>query len=236
MKHFAVFSRSQTHQGGWSCRDQANTQPIVLRELLALKTCPSPNRWSAVAIICDDRARSAAGVAIGIAPSSGRCMIWAMWSRNDRATFTLSSPNITAASVAATSTRTCRTWLRPGAATRIVSSRWPCDWWRRTAYPTARPVGISGEITACSFHLPPFKIGLRVGGKKAEQHVSGEYLDAVLAEFSGYIAADELYDGPFCVLSIVDNRTFRRIAYEVLDHDPTHVDMEALFSHLPHGA
>jgi hypothetical protein len=51
----------------------------------------------------------------------------------------------------------------------------------------------------------------------------------VLAEFSGYIAADELYDGPFCVLSIVDNRTFRRITYEVLDHDPTHVDMERFF-------
>jgi len=51
----------------------------------------------------------------------------------------------------------------------------------------------------------------------------------VLTEFSGYIAADELYDGPFCVLSIVDNRTFRRITYEVLDHDPTHADMERFF-------
>jgi hypothetical protein len=51
----------------------------------------------------------------------------------------------------------------------------------------------------------------------------------VLAEFSGYIAADELYDGPFCVLSIVDNHTFRRLIYEVLDHDPTQADVEALF-------
>lgn len=51
----------------------------------------------------------------------------------------------------------------------------------------------------------------------------------MLAEFSGYLAADELYDGPFCVLSIVDNRTFRRITYEVLDHDPTHADMERFF-------
>ena len=56
-----------------------------------------------------------------------------------------------------------------------------------------------------------------------------DYLDAVLAEFSGYIAADELYDGPFCVLSIVDNCTFRRITYEVLDHDPTHADIERFF-------
>jgi hypothetical protein len=51
----------------------------------------------------------------------------------------------------------------------------------------------------------------------------------VLADFSGYIAADELYDGPFCVLSIVDNRTFRRIIYEVLDKAPTHADMERFF-------
>ena len=48
------------------------------------------------------------------------------------------------------------------------------------------------------------------------------YLDWGLADFSGYIAADELYDGPFCVLSIVDNRTFKRLLYQVLDHDPEH--------------
>jgi hypothetical protein len=70
---------------------------------------------------------------------------------------------------------------------------------------------------------------LRPGGKKAEQRITGEYLDAVLADFSGYIAADELYDGPFCVLSIVDNHTFRRITYDVLDYDPTHADMEHFF-------
>lgn len=51
----------------------------------------------------------------------------------------------------------------------------------------------------------------------------------MLADFSGYIAADELYDGPFCVLSIVDNRTFRRIIYEVLDHAPTHADIKRFF-------
>lgn len=51
------------------------------------------------------------------------------------------------------------------------------------------------------------------------------YLDWGLADFSGYIAADELYDGPFCVLSIVDNRTFKRLLYQVLDHDPDHEDI-----------
>jgi len=53
------------------------------------------------------------------------------------------------------------------------------------------------------------------------------YLDWALADFSGYIAADELYDGPFCVLSIVDNRTFKRLIYQVLDHDPNHQDITA---------
>jgi hypothetical protein len=38
-----------------------------------------------------------------------------------------------------------------------------------------------------------------------------------------------LYDGPFCVLSIVDNRAFKRLVYEVLDHDPTHEDILAFF-------
>jgi len=53
------------------------------------------------------------------------------------------------------------------------------------------------------------------------------YLDWGLADFSGYIAVDELYDGPFCVLSIVDNRTFKRLLYQVLDHDPDHKDITA---------
>jgi Transposase len=38
-----------------------------------------------------------------------------------------------------------------------------------------------------------------------------------------------LYDGPFCVLSIVDNRAFKRLYYEVLDHDPAHGDIQAFF-------
>ena len=53
------------------------------------------------------------------------------------------------------------------------------------------------------------------------------YLDWGLADFSGYIAVDELYDGPFCVLSIVDNHTFKRLLYQVLDHVPDHHDITA---------
>jgi len=54
-------------------------------------------------------------------------------------------------------------------------------------------------------------------------------LDRVLADFSGYIAADELYDGPYCVLSIVDNHRFQRLFYEVLNHDPTAKDIARFF-------
>jgi hypothetical protein len=53
------------------------------------------------------------------------------------------------------------------------------------------------------------------------------YLNWGLADFSGYSAVDELYDGPFCVLSIVDNHTCKRLLYQVLDHDPDHQDITA---------
>ena len=48
--------------------------------------------------------------------------------------------------------------------------------------------------------------------------------------FSGYVTADEVYDGPFCVLSLVDNRTFQRLAYRVLEHDPTQEDVRSFFA------
>jgi hypothetical protein len=81
--------------------------------------------------------------------------------------------------------------------------------------------------TVYSSPSPPSRTGWRPGGKKALPELTTSYLDWALANFSGYIAADELYDGPFCVLSVVDNRTFTRLAYEVLDHDPTHADITA---------
>ena len=51
------------------------------------------------------------------------------------------------------------------------------------------------------------------------------FLDWALEAFSGYVAVDELYEGPYCVLTAVDNRQFKRILYEVLDHDPSHDDI-----------
>ena len=40
---------------------------------------------------------------------------------------------------------------------------------------------------------------------------------------------DELYDGPFCILSVVDNHNCKRLMYEVLDHDATQRDVVAFF-------
>jgi len=77
----------------------------------------------------------------------------------------------------------------------------------RTACLTDPPHGIYGEIIACSYLSPRFRTGSRPGEKKAQEQLDAE-LEKALSEFSGYIAADELYDGPFCVLVIVDNRAW----------------------------
>ena len=77
--------------------------------------------------------------------------------------------------------------------------------------------------------LPPSRTGWRPGEKRAHERWDTDYLAWALADFSGYVAIDELYDGPFCVLSIVDNRTFKRLFYQVLDHDPAQADMIVFF-------
>jgi hypothetical protein len=59
-----------------------------------------------------------------------------------------------------------------------------------------------------------------------------DFLDWALADFSGYVAADELYDGPFCILSAVDNRCYKRLLYDVLDHDPDHDDIRVFLRRL----
>jgi hypothetical protein len=59
-----------------------------------------------------------------------------------------------------------------------------------------------------------------------------DFLDWAFSEFSGYVAADELYDGPCCMLSAVDNRCDKRILYDVLDHDPDHNDIRAFLGRL----
>ena len=90
-------------------------------------------------------------------------------------------------------------------------------------------VGIYGGTIGSLCPSPPSRTGSRRREKKGEGRTEGEYLDRALDAFSGYLAADELYDGPFCVLRIVDNRTFGRLFYRVLEHDPTQEDIRAFF-------
>ena len=73
---------------------------------------------------------------------------------------------------------------------------------------------------------------VEAGGKKAQARMDTDFLDWALADFSGYVAADEVYDGPFCILSAVDNRRYKRLLYDVLDHDPDHDDIRAFLGRL----
>ena len=75
--------------------------------------------------------------------------------------------------------------------------------------------------------MPRSRTGSRPGGNKAARRIETEPLDRALKDVSGYIAADALYDGPFCILSIGDNRTFKRITYQVLRRDPKQDDITA---------
>src|SRR5215471_8394376 len=100
------------------------------------------------------------------------------------------------------------------------------------ACPTGPRVGTSGATTAFLSLLPRSGTGSRLGEKKAQARLDPEFLDWALADFSGYVAADELYDGPFCILSAVDNRRYKRLLYDVLDHYPTHDDIRAFLGRL----
>src|SRR6266581_4809391 len=92
---------------------------------------------------------------------------------------------------------------------------WPCGWCLKMACPTDPPVGTSGATTGYLFLLQPYRIGWRRGEKKAQEHMGGAFLEWALEAFSGYAAVDELYEGPYCVLSAVDNRHYKRVLYEV---------------------
>jgi len=120
-------------------------------------------------------------------------------------------------------------WPYPRVITRTGWWRWRCGLWSRMVCPTGRHPGIYGETIGSSFLGAQSRTGSRPREKKTESTITTEYLDGALADFSGYIAADELYDGPFCVLLIVDNHRFKRLTYEVLDHNPTHEDITRLF-------
>lgn len=62
--------------------------------------------------------------------------------------------------------------------------------------------------------------------------MGGAFLEWAREAFSGDAAVDELYEGPYCVLSAMDNRHDKRVWYEVLAHDATHTDIEAFLGRL----
>jgi Transposase len=209
------------------CLDRDGIYQTPRRALFAPRIYPKQKSFDAVATSGVGVVRDVADDAVVMARARGFCTTWVTWSPDVPATSTWFTRSIVVLGVASRSSRTCRNTPCPNRTTPIASSRSRCGWSLRTACLTNPPVGISGGTIACSFLTPPSRIGSRPGGKKAARQIDAEYLDWALSSFSGYIALDEVYDGPFCILSLVDNRTFKRILYQVLDHDPDHTDIVA---------
>jgi hypothetical protein len=202
----------------------------------------TPHKGSPIWTSCPDPLSSIvhATTGAGVAPSAVRVvtatvgdavhfMIWGPCDPGVRGRFTSYTPNTGARTAMYISMRTCPTLRYLGRITPRGSWSLQYGRWWRTDCPIAPHPGTCGEAIGCSCHSPPSRTGSRRREKKASERVERDYLNWALSEFSGYIAADELYDGPFCVLSIVDNCTFHRLIYEVLDHDPTKKDVERFF-------
>src|SRR6266849_3107398 len=189
------------------------------------KTYPSRASNGAPATTPRGPARAAAGGPADTPWIRDASTTSAMRAPSGPATCSLSSPGIAAAAAAVASPPTWPTSPRLSACTPAAFSGWPCVWSSRTRCPTELPAGTCGAIIVSSFPSPPSRTGWRARGEKGRATMPQGYLDEALADFSGYLAIDEVYDGPFCVLSVVDNRRYRRLAFRVLDHDPTQEDV-----------
>ena len=194
-----------------------------------LRIYPDPDFCGVAGTINDAHARYANKVRIGSVLSDGPCMTWATAFPGVPVTLSLHILSIAVPNVTAISMRTWTIWRCLEAIIHIEWSRWRCGLSLRMACHIDRHRGIYGETIGYLSHGPQSKTGLKQRGKKAEVAVKTEYIDKVLWDFSGYIAADELYDGPFCVLFIVDNHKFKRLYYEVLDCNPTNEDITRFF-------
>ena len=189
------------------------------------KICRSLSAYSDHAAIVADRALVAA-IPVTATPSlSGSCTRSVPFCVTAPATLSLTTPDTIAPIVSSISASTCPIWLRPAVTTPTGSSTLRFVSSSRMVFPTALPVGTSGATIVSSSPTPPSRTGSRPPGGKILATLSGPYLDEALADFSGYLVVDELYDGPFCVLSAVDGPQQRRLLYEVLDHNPTHEDI-----------
>jgi len=194
-----------------------------------LRICRDQGLCSAAATINGGPVRCANAVPTGFEPLAGLCTIWETHLPEDRATLFSLTLNTAVPDATITSTRTWTIWHCPEAIIRTGWSHWRSDLSLKMVYRTDRHHGTYGETIECLCLGLQFKTGSKQRGKKSEATIKTEYIDGVLLDFSGYIAADELYDGPFCVLFIVDNHKFKRLCYEVLDHNPTNEDITRFF-------
>ena len=95
---------------------------------------------------------------------------------------------------------------------RLVDTRRPPVRRRRPTVSHLR-LDLLALTIARSSPSPRSRTGSRPGRKRAARRTETEHLNWFLvAHLSGYITADGLYDGPFCILSIVDSRTFERLS------------------------
>ena len=194
-----------------------------------LKIYQNQNLSGAVETINGVPARYANIVHTGFELLAEPCMIWETPLPEGHAILSSHIRRIAVHNVTITSTPTWMIWHYPGVIIPTGLFQWRCGWSSRMDYRTGRHRGICGETTEYLYRGRQFRTGLRRREKKAEVSIKTDYIDKALSEFSGYIAADELYDGPFCVLFIVDNHKFNRLCYEVLDHNPTKEDIKRFF-------
>ncbi len=194
-----------------------------------LRTYQKPRLSNVHVNVKNSHAQTAATWPIVTRFSYANCMTLATWPIIDRLSCMSLTRSTAVQSAENTSMPTSATWRIQAVTILVELFTWQCDWSLKMVCRIDQHHGIYGETIGFLFRGLRFRTGSRRREKKAEQRAPAEYLDGALADFSGYIAADELYDGPFCVLSIVDNHKFRRLIYEVLDHDPTHEDMIRFF-------
>jgi Transposase len=216
-------------RGALPCLVLVSICQILRKASPARKICQQQRSFVVVATIPISRARYAASRHFETVAARASCTTWAIWFLVDPVTSSSFTRNTAARGATNSSMPTPPTLPCPSRTTPIASFPWRCGWSWRTACPIKPPVGICGVTIASLSPSPPSRTGWRPGGKKAARQIWTHYLDWALRDFSGYIAADELYDGPFCVLSIVDNRTFKRLLYQVLNHNPDHKDITKFF-------
>jgi len=197
--------------------------------LYVLRIYRDQNLYGAVATTNDGCARSVNTVPTGCVRSDALSTTWEIPIRDVPAMLWSRTPSIVAQNVIITSMQIWTIWRCLKAIIRIELLQRQCGLSLKMVCRIEQHHGIYGETIGYLFPGPRFRTGLKQRGKKSEAAIVSEYIDKALDDFSGYIAADEIYDGPFCVLFIVDNHTFKRLYYEVLERNPANKDITRFF-------